>query len=164
MSAEKTFNALPGWAKGVIAVAAVAGVAIGTYAIYKKVKNMKALRDSKKEVDDINADLNKEIQKGMKPTLPASQVSGIANNLKTAFDGYGSDFDMILKNLVKVNNQLDLLAVIKAYGVRKVSSGRGNPSPDFEGTLGQTLAEELSATELQAVNMMLAKKGIKNRF
>ena len=164
MSAEKTFNGLPGWAKGLIAVASVATVLAGTYMIYKKIKHMQSLKDSKKEVDDVNADLNKEIQAGKKPTLSASQVSGIANNLKTAMDGYGSDFDMILKNMVKVNNQIDLYAVIKAYGVRKISSGKGNPSPDFEGTLGQTLAEELSGTELQALNGMLAKKGIKNRF
>lgn len=164
MSAEKTFVGLPKWAQGLIAVAVVGGIGISAYLIYKKIKDAAARRDSKKEVEDINADLNAEIKAGKKLTIKPSEISGIANNLKTAFDGYGTDYSSILKNLAKVNNQLDLLAVIKSYGVRKINSGRGNPASDFEGTLGQALAEELSSAELNAVNLMLAKKGIKQRF
>ena len=148
----------------IITVAAIVGTGMAAYLIYKKVKNYQAEKASKKEVGDINDELNKEIQAGKKLTLTPSQVSGIANDLYTAMDGYGSNYDMIIKNIVKINNQLDLLAVIKSFGVRELSSGRLNPEPNFKGTLGQALAEELSAPQLTAINLTLAKKGIKNRF
>lgn len=161
---NKFISDMPGWAKGVIGVAIIGGAALGAYMIYKKVKNMKAERDSKKEVGDIDEDLNKLKKAGKKLTLTASEISSIANNLFTAMDGYGTNYDMILKNLVRVNNQLDLLAVIKSYGVREISSGKLNPEPNFKGTLGQSFAEELSSTQLNGLNMMLAKKGITQRF
>jgi len=164
MSAEKTFNGLPGWAKGVIAIAGVAGIGIASYLIYKKIKNAAALKDSTKEIADVNADLNASIKSGKKLTLSSSDVASIANNLKTAMDGYGTNYEMILKNIVKINNQSDLLAVIKSFGVRKISSGRLNPEPNFEGTLGQALVEELDDARLTAINNMLARKGITQRF
>lgn len=164
MGAEKTFNNLPPLAKTVITIGVVAGIGIAAYLVYKKIKNIQATKDAKKEVGDVEDDLAKLKKAGKKQTLSQSDIAGIANNLKTAMDGYGTDFDMILKNLVKVNNQVDLLAVIKSFGVRKISSGRYSPAPDFEGTLGQALAEELSAKELGAINSMLAKKGIGQRF
>lgn len=164
MSTEKTFQGLPGWAKGIIAVTVVAGAAYGIYLLNRKLKSIAATRDAKKEVDSINADMNEAIKSGKKLTLSQSEIAGIANNLHTAMDGYGSNFDMIIKNMVRINNQVDFLAVVKSYGVRKISSGKGNPAPDFEGTLGQAFADELNAKELSAINLALAKKGIKHRF
>lgn len=160
----KFLNDMPSWAKGVIGVAAVAAVGFSAYLIYKKIKNIQATKDARKEVGDIESDLDKLKKLGKKQSLTNSEITGIANNLKTAMDGYGTDFDAILKNLVKINNQVDLLAVIKAYGVKKLSTGKLNPTPDFEGTLGQAFTEELNSQQLSAVNSMLAKKGITQRF
>lgn len=160
----KFLNDMPGWAKGVIGIATVAAVGISAYLIYKKIKNIQATKDAKKEVGDIENDLDKLKKLGKKQSITNSEVAGIANNLHTAMNGYGTDYDAILKNLVKVNNQVDLLAVIKNYGVRKLSSGKLNPAPDFEGTLGQAFSEELTSQQLNGVNSMLAKKGITQRF
>jgi hypothetical protein len=155
---------LPPWAAGLISVAIIGGIGFTAYMIYRKVKQMKADKASKKEVSDINDDIKKLQKTGIKQTLSASEIASIANNLFTAMDGYGTNYDMILKNMVRVNNQIDLLAVINSYGVRELSSGKGNPAPNLRGTLGQAFADELSSDEMNAVNMMLARKGIKQRF
>jgi hypothetical protein len=157
-------NKMPPWAVGVLVVAGIGVVGISGFLIYKKIKNMKAEKDSKKEVGDVDDDLKALQKSGKKLSLTGSEIASIANNLFTAMDGYGTNYDMILKNLVRVNNQVDLLAVIKSYGVRELSSGRLNPEPNFKGTLGQAFAEELSSTQLSAINLMLAKKGIAHRF
>jgi hypothetical protein len=164
MSAATTFNNLPGWAKGAIAVSATAATFYTMYLIYTKIKAINAKAKSQKEVGDVTSDLNSEIQSGKKPTLTASQISGIANELFTAMDGYGTSYEGVLKAIVKVNNQTDLLSVIKSYGVREISSGKYNPEPNFTGTLGQALANELASDERQAVNLMLARKGISHKF
>lgn len=155
---------MPGWAKGVTVIAVIGGVAITSYLIYKKIKNIQAEKNSKKEVGDVDDDLKKLQQSGKRLSLTGSEISSIANNLFTAMDGYGTNYDMILKNMVRINNQVDLLAVIKSYGVRELSSGKLNPEPNFKGTLGQAFAEELSSAQLAAVNGMLARKGITHRF
>lgn len=164
MSAEKTFNGLPGWAKGVVAVAVIGGIGISAYLIYKKIKARNASANSRKEIDEVNKEINDQIKKGVKPTLTPSQIAAMANALQTAMDGYGTDYGAVLNQLVKLRNDLDILALNKSFGVRKINSGRGNPAADFEGTLGQCLTDELSDTRIGEVNMMLAKKGIKFRY
>lgn len=157
-------NKMPGWAVGAIVIVSLAGVSIGAYMVYKMVKRMAAEKDSKKEVGDINDDIKKLQAQGKKQTLTQSQVSGIANELFTALNGYGTNYDAVLHALVRVKNDIDMLAVIKSFGVREISAGAWSPEPNFKGTLGQALVEELSAKEKTALNNMLARKGIGHRF
>ena len=54
--------------------------------------------------------------------------------------------------------------VERIYGIRKISSGKFNIAGDFEGTLDQTIIDELSKKEISDINLMLGKKGIKYKF
>jgi hypothetical protein len=161
---SKIAGKIPGWAVGAIVIVSLAGVSIGAYLIYKKIKNMAAEKDSKKEAGDIDDDLKKLTKAGKKLTLTPSQISGIANELFTAMNGYGTNYDAVLHAMVRVKNDVDLLAVVKSYGVRELSAGAWSPEPNFKGTLGQAFVEELSAKEKLALNNMLARKGIGHRF
>lgn len=163
MSVEKTFNGLPGWAKGVLAVGLLAGIAVLGTLGYQKIKKLKEQRDSKNEALDVGKDLSVS-QKNKPQTLTQAQVSSIANALFTAMNGYGTDYNVIVQQMAKINNQTDLLAIIKSYDVRTLSSGNWNPSPNVSGTLTQHLTDELSDAQLEAINNMLSRKGIKNRF
>ena len=161
MGAKQTWDSLPGWAKGTLAIAGAAATVLTVYAVYRGTKNFIASKNARQEITDVTNEI-KTLPK--KATLTPSQLSGLANQLHTAFDGYGTSYSGVIKAMVYMNNDADVLSLIKEYGVREISSGKWNPTPNFKGTLGQTIADELADDERSAVNTTLANKGIKYRF
>jgi hypothetical protein len=164
MAKGELFKQLPPWGKGVIAVGILAGVGFVDYAVYKRLKKDKELAGAKKELDSVaqaTADLTKA---GQKPTLDSFKLAQIANQIHSALNGYGTDENGVYRAFTNVKTDLDVVNLTKAYGIRKLSSGNWNPAPDFEGTLGQSLTEELDPKEMAALNNLIAKKGIKYRF
>ena len=165
MAKGEIFEGLPGWAKGVIAVAVVGGGAYLIYELQKGVKNIKKNAGSKSEAGAVTTELNTlNTASSTKQTLSPAQATAMANMLFTAMDGYGTDSVTIMKQLLQLKNQADWLAVNNAYGVRTLSSGRFNPEPDFTGTLTASLANELGVLDAelqQGVNKQFAARGIK---
>ena len=148
----------------VIALAATGIVVFGAYKGYQAYTKWAATRRSREEQKDINKDLKDLQQSGIKGTLTASQLSDMANQLDTAFQGYGSDVSTVNRVMVKLRNDVDVLNLKKTFGVRTISSGKGNPAPDKTGSLGEIMSDELSVNEINVINTVLAKQGIKNRF
>ncbi len=157
-------DAVSGINKILITVGVMAAIGITGYLVYKGIKNAKAKADSKREDADNKNELNSLIVSGIKPTLTQAQISGIANALFGAMDGYGTDYNSIAHEFAKINNDADMLSVAQAYGVREVSSGNLNPEPNFTGTLQAALKSELSSSQVSAINGVLSRKGIKNRL
>ncbi len=156
MSAGSTFEGLPGWAKGAIAVGSLGLVTLIGFSIRNGIKKRLALaKDS-----DIK-DLKKQ---GQVPSLSKSQMATLADELKVAFDGYGTDGVAVARVFDKMKTDLDVLALIDVYGIRKISSGRFNPEPDFDGGLAGAMLNELDSVQVSVVNSILAKKNIKFRF
>ena len=164
MAKGELFKQLPPWGKGVIAVGILAGVGIVAYSVYKKLQKDKGLKGAKQELDSVAQATQDLTKAGQKPSLDSFKLAQIANQIHSALNGYGSDESGVYRAFAQVKNDLDVVNLTKAYGIRKLSSGNWNPAPDFEGTLGQSLTEELDAKEVAALNMLLAKKGIKYRF
>jgi|688.fasta_scaffold218536_3 hypothetical protein len=168
--AKQAYTGLPTWAKGVIAVGVLAGVGFIVYKLYQKAQDVQEVKDSKEEVKEVEKELN-DLNKNpnTKQTLSVSDAKAIANNIFTAMDGYGTDEVAILKQLIKLKNQADWLAIRAEWGVREVSSGRGNPEPNFKGTLEAALTSELGDTPedivvKKKVNEHFAKVGITARI
>ncbi len=155
---------IPSWAQGVIAVASIAAIGLAVYAIHRKIKNAKSLQGAKSEIDATNSAVNDLNKSGQKPTLTNLQLTSIANQIFTAVNGYQSDEASIYRAFANVKNDLDVVNLIKAFGIREISTGAGNPSPNLKGTLSQVLTDELNSDEIKALNDMLARKGIKYRF
>lgn len=156
---------LPPFAKGVIAIGILFGIGFIGYKIYKGVQKGSTLKGSKEELDASKSEaqrLNSDPK--TKATLTQAQMAIYADSLFAAMDGYGSDLTAIYKVFANVNNDADLLGIISAFGIRKISSGRLNPEPDFEGSLGGAITNELDNDQVKALNFMLSKKGIKYRF
>lgn len=147
-----------------ITVGVMVGIGITGYLVYRAIKTSKLTKSSREEASASNSELNNLLVQGKKATLSNSQSIAVANALFTAMDGYGSDYGVIAREFAKINNDVDMLSVVKAFGVRTISSGRGNPSSNFTGTLQQALKDELDDSEVTALNNMLARKGIKNRL
>lgn len=167
---KQSFTGLPNWAKGVIAVGVVAGVGYLVYKLYKAAKDAKETKDSKEEVQEVKQELNALNQNpSTKQTLSVSDAKAIANKIFEAMDGYGTDETAILQQLLRLKNQADWLAIRQEWGVREVSSGRGNPAPNFKGTLEAALTSELGDAPEDLVvkknaNAHFAKVGITARI
>lgn len=159
----KTTN-LPAWSKGIIGVLIAGGSAFALFKLYQYFGKLKEQEGQKAEADTTAKALADLTKAGKGGSLTKVQVDQLANKLQTAFAGYGTDYNAILNVFVQIKNDFDILSLRQAYGVRKISSGRFNLASDFEGTLDQTLIEELSQKDISALNMVLAKKGIKNRI
>jgi uncharacterized protein (UPF0335 family) len=143
---------LPTWSKGVIAVAVIVGVGYGVYIVNRAIKAKKQEEGARKEENE-NTDLLKSLlQKGVKPTITAAAAAQYANQLFTAMDGYGTDWIQIGNILKLMKNDVDMLMVAKAYGIRKLSTGVGNPTPDVSQTLSQALTDELNYEQLSYMN------------
>lgn len=164
MGAGKVFSELPPWAKGVVAVVGTGVVVFIGYQIYAKIQdNMKHAGDYKEE-KDVKDDLKDLANNNVKPSYTDSQYSAWANQLFSAFDGYQSDESVVYRVFVNMKNDADVLKLIKAFGVREISSGKGNPQPNFKGTLSGVIADEMDTEEIKELNLILAKRGIKIKF
>lgn len=159
--AKESFQGLPQWAKGIIAIAVVGGIAYVGYKIYDAITSGAA--SQKKEGREEKNELKELIKSGNPPKLSNSQIVSMANQLKTAFDGIGHNFPTIIKIIAQIPTYSDLLAVLTEFGVKKINSGI-YLVPDDELTLPQAIVKECNTYEIIEINKLLAKKGIKYRF
>ncbi len=138
---------IPPVVQGIIAVTLTVGVSLLAYEIWKGIKNKKAQKGSKEENLANAAELAKlNSQSATKQTITPEQAAEMANQLFTAMDGYGTDFNAIVTVFSQLKNDADFLAVSTAYGIREVSSGKLNPEPNFTGTLVAALGTELGSS------------------
>ena len=153
------------YVKLAIAVVVLGGTVFGIYKLSKLVKGALENKDEKEEVKDVKDDLKDLEKEGKGKTLSDSQISGFANSLKIAMDGYQTDEEAIGKVFASMNNDADVLSLIKSYGIQTISSGRFSTEPDLVGTLPQALTSELSSDYKNTyVNANLIRKGIVYRF
>lgn len=167
--AKDQFGTMPPWAKGVIGVLIVGGVA---YLLYKAFKGGKQVIDTKGAREESRA-VAQELDKlnenpATKQKLTKSEALEVANAMHTAMDGWGTDSGKLASAFLRLKNQADWLAVSNAWGVRELSSGKFNPEKNLVGTLPQALASELGTTDASVwvpkMNQYLAKVGIRYRL
>lgn len=89
----------------------------------------------------------------------------LSNQLFDAFDGYGTSNDSVLDIFRMLKTDADFDALKAAYGVREISSGRGNIfSSNFEGDLQSTVRDEMTSKEIQSINDILASNNLSRRI
>jgi hypothetical protein len=160
--ASTYYTGLPSWAKGFLAVAAVAGVGAMVYLLYKKSKQVDEDKPNKIENKAAESELVDEIKKGVKPTYPKSQYDSYANSVHQAMNGSGTDEDLIKRVFANLKNNADFLALTSAYGTRTVDGGTF--AADYKGTLSGSLASELSNDDIRDINASMQRKGITYKF
>lgn len=85
----------------------------------------------------------------------------IANSLFDAMDGYGTANDDIETELKKIQSKKEWDSLVRAFGTRTISSGRGNVfQSDFTGGLVECLQDELDEAETNRVNQILSRIGV----
>ena len=99
----------------------------------------------------------------LKATLTSQDYITIANNIYTALKGWTEDESLIYREFLKLNNDIDMVILKGVYGERIIPNDVWL-NPNFKGTLSQAINHFLDVKEVAALNMLLAKKGITNRF
>ena len=108
----------------------------------------------------------KDIQKNnprLKATLTSQEYISIANNIYESVRGWTEDEELIYRQFLKLNNEIDFVILTGVYGERAIPNDVWF-KPEFKGTLTQTINHFLNSDEIHRLNMILAKKGIRSKF
>jgi len=166
---KKSYMNLPPATRGLITLV---GVGVGLFVVYKIYKSVSGTlsgettqaqagsredRNWASEADKLNQN------PATKASITNAQALSYANVLFACMDGYGTDEDQIYGVFKNIKNDADFAMIQNAYGVREISSGAWNPEPNFKGTLSGALTNELSASEKDVLNNILAQKKITYR-
>lgn len=166
---KKSYMNLPPATRGLVTVIGVGVVLFVSYKIYKSITETlsgqlspdKAAAQEDRgwasEVDKLNQN------PATKSTISKAQAASYAAKLFAAMDGYGTDEEAIVAVFNNLKNDADFAMVMNAYGVREISSGAWNPSPNFKGTLSGALTDELDTEWTTKINNLLASKKLKYR-
>jgi len=134
---------------------------VGTYLVLRKFQTeIKAFLNKRKQSQNVISELDKALQK-QTLTFPLSQYDSFANIIETASFDLGTDEQAIYQVFNRLKNNADYLALTKAWG---------NPTRRFydffipmDFTLPQMIRYEMSDSEIQVINKILATKGITYR-
>lgn len=138
--------------KTLIRVVIVAAVIIIVIFLLRK----KAKADPQKTMIQQARDQVKEVQL----TFEKVQYSIFCDKIEGATTDFGTDEDMIYSVFDQMQNDSDVNQLVAAFGTRKYW---GNFWP-ANLTLTETLYQELDESEIQHINSILLKKGIKFRL
>ena len=144
-SIKDTFNNLAGWQKFVLFVILIVVI----YYIWKFgagfVNGIKTNAQAKGEIEALES-------QGIKASYTKSKYVQLADDLESAIAGAGTDEQAVYDVFNQMKNDIDVLELDKAFGVRD------------EEDLKQWLRGDLSSSEMSTVNNILAKKNISKRF
>ena len=159
---KEVTTGLPSWAKGVIAIALIGG---GGFLIYRLAKDLGDKIKSLKDIKELNQlkDDEKQLQNaGVKYSYTQSQYNIFADKLFSALKGADEDEDMVASVMKQMKNDLDILALIKAYGKRDTAYW-GWETHNYD--LVTAINAYMSDSEIETyVNKPLAANGVNYRF
>lgn len=109
------------------------------------------------ERDDTLADPKEE-----NLSYPMINYTTFANAIEVALEMYWDDEEQVYFVFEQMNNNDDVLQLMKSFGVRKASPLGIYPS--YSGTLSEWLSFNLTESEIIRINDILDGKGISIRF
>lgn len=119
--------------------------------IISKFSSLKSLiLDNKRNqdlIDEANQTINTE-----DITITQDQFSTYAGKLYKAFKGWGTDEDAVYAVFKEMNSRSDVQQLIKTFGIKDSK------------TLTEWMYDELSQTDIEHINAILASKSINYKF
>jgi hypothetical protein len=149
---SEMFQGLPSWAKGVIAVGVLGGIAIVGYVIYKKINDATEEGKEEKKTKDVLDENDKEIKelekKGIRRSATLSSLGATANiveNLLSGAETPASEYKAALMVAQSVRNPLDWAYLVKAFGSRDIPDAFSVGLAKTKYSLGDLLKEQLDS-------------------
>jgi hypothetical protein len=162
---KEVYNGLPLWAKGVVVVGGALLGFIVVKSILNKIKATADLKDQMKVRDSAANEIKNLYNQGIKQTLTNAQLESMSVEMAQSFAGCGYKIENIKRLFDRLQNEADLQAFLRIYGVRKYDGCNWEMNwGDSEFNLSSALADELKAFQISEINAILGKKGIKFRF
>jgi len=149
------FKDIPGWARGIIIIIVVLFIVWLVYKFYKKMTP---------SAMDLNIVKDKDllVGQGQKPSFVRSWYDASADKLYACGAGQttftGTDEQCIYSVFVQLKNDLDVVLLTEAFGMRRKGFSFN------EANLGGWITDELNSEERSALNNILARRQIKYRF
>ena len=141
------------------------GGAIGLVVLYKALSGFVSNQNGRQEIQGASDELDRLNQSpATRQKMSGYQAEQTANAIFTAMDGWDTNVDAINVAFRQMKNNADFLAVSKAFGTRKISSGQWNPVNDMKGTMTQCLQDELKVSERAKVNDIMRARNIRFRI
>jgi hypothetical protein len=179
----KVYQELPQWAKGVVVVGGLVVTYIVGNTIYKRIKAFSDSADAQNKLRQLEDDLDKKLKQGQQPTFSSTQYNNFADSIQTLFEGcdyttpiipvptswilnigWSNSGASLFNILYQFNNDVDFLALQKAFATRTISKGWYCGGDYTNVTLSQAVNKQLNSQEIAAVNKLLTQKGITYRF
>lgn len=157
VSGVKSFMSnLPPWGKG---LAVVGGLGLVYYFL------LKGKNQGGQLPQQADQQLQQLAQQGITPTMSSAEFEGLASKIVVAVDDCGTDENAIYSAFGYLQNQADLMQLIKTYGVRSYKGCfEGSYFGNVQHNLSETLTGELSESELSTLNNILLQEGINYKF
>lgn len=112
---KSAYSELPTWAKGVIAVGLLGGVAVLAISINKWIKKAKAAKDLSAWKSEEN-----DLEKKYNPSFSDAQYQTFANQIyESVRYGVGDDYGLVVTIMKRMKNDLDVARLVAAYGKRQ---------------------------------------------
>lgn len=171
---QKYYKNQPDWAKGVINVVVVGGVAFAGYSIYRNAQKRKEIEAANQAAEYATDELGRLAARGIRPTYLNSEFELMAGALVQAMNGCGTDEEMILDVFRKMRNDADVLKLITVFGVRFYQPCAASQplsylrwmwdDQSFGGGIGEWLSYDLSSGYIEDINDILRSRGITYSF
>lgn len=168
------YKDLPPYAKAVVVIGGIAIVYFTARSFLKKVQSQADIKKNLQESSNADKELADLRRRGINPTLSESNITAIINSLKDAMNGCGTNEERIYEDFSKLNNEADLKLLIKDWGVQYYQPCAASQpisyskwlwnDKSFGGSLSEWLNYEMTSSEINKINDILAKKGIKHKF
>ncbi len=123
--------------------------------------NYSAYSHTQKVNEALDSAIKKGENAGKSLSYSEAEYTQFANMIEQATAGAGTDTQVIFQVFGKMQNNTDVLQLIKTYGKRP-NSWFGIPLGNF--SLSQLLISELSLSERKQLNQILAQKNISITF
>jgi len=166
-----TDKSINGWVRGLIWVGTIAVVYIGGKAIYNKIFPSADQISQQQRQQQLNDDIN-NAQKTEQLTYLPTQYATDADAIAAAFSGcdptvsiaaFGilSDSGTTVKNILdSYKNDLDILSLLKSFGVRNISKNFLCGGDMVNVDLEAAITNQLNSSEIAYLNKFLISKGI----
>jgi hypothetical protein len=169
-----TWNGLPTWAKGVIAVGGIAVIVLTARGIVARIRKRKELEQNLQESNTASDEVRQLESQGIKPTMSNSEFQAIINSHKEAMNGCGTDEQRIYDQFNKLKNEADVKKLISMWQVQYYQPCAASQpisytkylwdDKSFGGSISEWLNYEMTTTEIAKINSVLQSKGIRHKF
>ena len=181
--ALKVYEDLPNWARGIVVVGGLVVLYVVGNTIYKKIQTLSSGVDAQTKLNQVNEDLNNKISQGQQATFNSTQYNNFADSIAASFSGcdwsspiipistslpiiggFSNSGSTLYNILYQFNNDVDFLALQKAFGNRTITKswvcGGDYTNVDLE----TAVQNQLNNSEISGINDMLSKRNITLRF